>query len=92
MIRSFQHKGLKTLYEKNQSKGINPDWLKRIRAVLTRLDAANEPADMNFPGLRLHPMKGELQGFWAVNVSGNWRIVFRFHDLEVWDVNLTDYH
>ena len=92
MIRSFRHKGLKALYEKNQSKGINPDWLKRIRALLTRLDAASEPVDMNFPGLRLHPMRGDLRGYWAVDVSGNWRVIFRFHDLEVWDVDLTDYH
>ena len=47
---------------------------------------------MDFPGLRLHPMKGEYRGFWAVDVSGNWRIVFRFDDDEPHDVDLVDYH
>lgn len=92
MIRTFRHKGLKNLYELDQAKGINPDWLERIRAILARLDAAKTPADMDFPGLRLHSLKGELRGFWAVDVSGNWRIIFRFIGEEPCDVDLTDYH
>jgi len=92
MIRSFRHKGLKALYEKGRAKGINPAWLKRVRSILARLDASREPADMDLPGLRLHPMKGDLRGFWAVDVSGNWRIVFRFEDGEPHDVDLIDYH
>jgi proteic killer suppression protein len=82
MIRTFRHKGLKAIYEKKQSKGLNPQWLNRIRAIPARLDAGKEPADMDLPGLRLHPMKGKLAELWAVDVSGNWRIVFRFHDNE----------
>lgn len=78
MIRTFRHKELKALYEKNQSKDLARQWLKRIWAILVRFDASKERADMDFPGLRLHPMKGELAEFWAVDVSGNWRIVFRF--------------
>ena len=70
MIRSFRHRGLKALYEKGQTKGVNPAWLKRTRAILARLDASKEPADLDLPGLRLHPMKGDLRGFWAVDVSG----------------------
>ena len=92
MIRSFRHKGLEALYEQNRSKGLNPQWLKRIRSILARLDASREPADMNFPGLRLHQMKGDLKGFWAVDVSGNWRIIFRFEDKEPQDVDRVDYH
>jgi proteic killer suppression protein len=78
--------------KRGQTKGLNASWLKRIRAILARLDASGEPSDMDFPGLRLHPMKGELKGFWAVDVSGNWRIVFRFEDNEPYDVDLVDYH
>jgi proteic killer suppression protein len=48
MIRSFRHRGLRALYEKNQTKDINPHWLKRVRALLARLDASKEPADMDF--------------------------------------------
>ena len=92
MIRSFKHKGLKALYGKNQTKGINPAQLKRIRAILARLDAAKEPGDMDLPGLRLHPLKGALVGFWAVDVSGNWRVIFRFEDQQACEVDLIDYH
>ena len=92
MITSLRHKGLKSLYEKGQSKGIKPQWLKRVRLILARLDAAQNPEDMNLPGLRLHRLRGGLDGFWAVEVSGNWRIIFRFEDDNAQDVDLTDYH
>jgi proteic killer suppression protein len=48
--------------------------------------------DMGLPGYRLHPLKGELTGFWAVNVSSNWRIIFRFENGSAYDVDLIDYH
>ena len=47
---------------------------------------------MDVPGFRLHPLKGDLAGHWAVSVSRNWRIVFRFEGVHVFDVNLVDYH
>ena len=47
---------------------------------------------MNLPGLRLHPLKGDRAGYWAVKVSANWRVVFRFDGRDVRDVDLTDYH
>ena len=92
MIRSFRHKGLRDLYERGRTRGIRQDQVKRVRAILARLDAAKEPSDMDLAGLRLHPMKGDLKGFWAVDVSGNWRIIFRFDGQDPWDVDLTDYH
>ena len=72
MIKNSGHKALKGLYEKGRTQEINPQWLKRIRAILARLDAARSPDDMDMPGLDLHPLKGDLQGHWAVDVTGNW--------------------
>jgi len=92
MIKSFRHKGLKNLYEKDQAKGIDPDHILRVRAILSRLDASKVAADLDLPGLRLHPLKGAWKGFWAVTVSSNWRIVFRFEDQQPCDVDLVDYH
>ena len=92
MIKKIRHKGLRALYEKNQSKGINPDWLPRVRRILTTLDAATDPAGMDVPGFVLHPLKGDLAGFWSVRVSGNWRIVWRFEDGDATDIDLIDYH
>jgi len=47
---------------------------------------------MNRPGNRLHPLHGKLDSFWAVNVSGNWRLVFRFVGTDVELVDYLDYH
>ena len=93
MIKTIRHKGLKALYEKDQTRGVRQNQVIRLRALLARLDAAATPADMDFPGLRLHPLKGELAGFYAVDVSGNWRVVFRFdEDGHATDIDLVDYH
>ncbi len=92
MIQSFQHKGLKHFYQNGSKAGIKAQHEKRLRLILARLDAAIEPGDMSLPGLRLHQMTGSLDGFWAVVVSGNWRIIFRFDGPDVYDVNYLDYH
>lgn len=93
MIKTIRHKGLKNLYEKDQTRGVNQNQVTRLRTILARLDASNTPADMDFPGLRLHQLKGDFDGYYAVNVSGNWRVVFRFDDDgNVTDVDLVDYH
>ena len=65
---------------------------EKLRDILARLDAASSAADMDLPGFRLHPLKGELKGFWAVTVRANWRVIFRFADGEALDVDYVDYH
>jgi proteic killer suppression protein len=92
MIEKIRHKGLKALYEKDQTKGVLQEQVKRLRVILSRLDAASTPEDMDFPGLGLHPLKGDKAGFWAVWVSGNWRVIWRFEDGNVTDVDWIDYH
>jgi proteic killer suppression protein len=47
---------------------------------------------MSLPGFGLHPLRGELKGFWSVIVRANWRIVFRFKNGDAYDVNMVDYH
>lgn len=93
MIVSFRHRGLRRLYEDDDRRGVRQDQVGRIRRVLAILDAASRIEDIGLmPGTRLHPLKGELSGYWSVSISGNWRIVFRFHSGEVFDVDLVDYH
>ncbi|OIO56289.1 MAG: peptidase [Candidatus Marinimicrobia bacterium CG1_02_48_14] len=92
MIQSIRHKGLKLLFEKGRSFKIRPEHLNRLRLVLTMLNAAREVSDMNFPGSGLHALKGELDGFWSIRVSGNWRIIFKFEAGDAYDVDYTDYH
>jgi proteic killer suppression protein len=64
----------------------------KIERLIARLDVATSPKMIDLPGLKLHPLKGQLKGFWSVWVSGNWRIVFRFEGTDVADVDLVDYH
>ena len=92
MILRFRHAGLRRLFEHGDSRRISPEMVPKVERVLARLDEATEPGEMNLPGFRLHPLKGELAGHWAVRVSANWRIVFRFDGRNVTDVNLVDYH
>ena len=92
MILTFRHKGLRDLFERGDTMGVNQALLKRLRVTLARLDAARTAKDMNLPGLRLHALKGDLRGLWSVTVSGNWRLVFRFVDGDAYDVDLLDYH
>ena len=92
MITNFHHKGLKLLYEKGDRRRVPKENIEKIERILARLDVASKPADLNLPGFRLHPLKGDFANYWAVNVSGNLRIVFRFEGTNACDVNLLDYH
>ena len=92
MIRSIRHKGLKRLHEDDDPRGVMAEHLVKLRDILARLDAARTASDMDMPGLRLHPLKGELKGFWAVTVRANWRVIFRFEDPDALDVDYVDYH
>jgi proteic killer suppression protein len=92
MIASFHHKGLKLLYEKGNSSKLQPQHVAKIRLILTRLDAAVSPTDLNVPGYGLHQLTGDLAGFWAVKVDKNYRIVFRFDGVNTEAVDYLDYH
>ena len=92
MIQSIRHKGLKRLYPSDDPRGVIAEHAARLRDSLARLDAAGDATDMDLPGFRLHALKGELRGFWAVTVRANWRVIFRFADRDAIDVDYLDYH
>ena len=92
MIRAFRHRGLKRLQERGDPSRVRTDQAERIALALADLDDARKPSDLDLPGYRLHPLKGDLKGFWSISISGNWRIIFRFDDGDTYDVNLVDYH
>lgn len=92
MIRSFKHKGLSRYFTEDDHRGINPKQAARIRRLLDRLDAATQAEDMNLPGYGFHGLAHNRAGEYAVTVSGNWRITFRFENGHAFDVNLEDYH
>ena len=92
MISSIRHKGLKRLYEDDDPRGVQTQHVVKLRDILARLDAATTVDDMNLPSFRLHPLRGDLKGLWAVTVQSNWRVVFRFEDGDALDVDYVDYH
>ena len=92
MITSFRHKGLERFFRKGDARGIQAQHVGRIARILDLLDAASKPDQLDVPGMFLHPLKGERKGEWAMTVSGNWRITFRFEGEDVTVVNLEDYH
>jgi proteic killer suppression protein len=92
MICSIRHKGLKRLHEDDDPRGVMADHVIKLRDILARLDAARTVTDMDMPGFRLHPLKGEWKGWWAVTVRANWRVVFRFAGADAFDVDYVDYH
>ena len=92
VIRRFKHKGLCRFFETGTKSGIHAQHAERLRLILGRLNAATAPQDMALPGLDLHPLKGDRKGTWAVSVSGNWRITFRFVEKDADAVDYEDYH
>ena len=92
VIQSIRHKGLKRLHQDGDPRGVIAEHADKLCRILARLEAAHSLTDMDLPGYRLHPMKGEMHGFHAVNVRANWRVVFRFVQGEARDVDYVDYH
>jgi proteic killer suppression protein len=92
VLRSIRHKGLKRLHEYDDPRGVFAEHAGKLRDILVRLDAAYDVSDMDLPGFRLHPLKGDRKGFWAITVRANWRVIFRFKDGDAIDVDYTDYH
>jgi proteic killer suppression protein len=92
MIIRFRHKGLERLFLREDASGVSAQHGRKIQQVLAFLNVSQEPADMNLPGFRLHPLKGERKGQWAVSITGNLRIVFEFEGENATNVDLVDYH
>lgn len=92
MVISYKHKGLELYALKGDRSKLQQMHLTKIRLILTRLDACQIAEQMNQPGYGYHQLKGDLKEFYAVKVSGNWRIIFRFNEGNAYDVDYLDYH
>jgi proteic killer suppression protein len=92
VIKNFRHKGLKKFYLTGSHAGIQPSHASRLARQLARLNSAASPMDMNLPGWNLHPLKGDLAEKWAINVTGNWRLIFKFKNGDAFGIDYDDYH
>ena len=92
MIKDFRHKGLEKFFLIGSKAGIKPTHAKKLSLQLSRLDAATSQSDMGLPGWGLHPLEADLDGRWAVEVNGNWRLIFAFDGEDAILVDYRDYH
>jgi proteic killer suppression protein len=92
MIKTFKHKGLKLYYETGSTRSIQTKHAGRLRMQLAALDSAMEVSDLDIPGYKLHPLKGDRKGILAISVSGNWRLTFEFRDGHAYLLDYEDYH
>jgi proteic killer suppression protein len=92
MIKSFRHRGIEQFFRSGSKAGIQPKHAEKLRRQLFALDNATQPQDMNAPGWRLHLLRGDLADHWSVDVSGNWRLTFKFEGNDAILVDYHDYH
>lgn len=92
MILTFRHKGLERFFRTGSTAGIQAKHAGKLRLLLAQLEQAATVEDMDLPGLRLHPLKGDRRGTWAVTVQANWRLTFRFDNGNAEVVDYEDYH
>jgi toxin HigB-1 len=92
MIKSFKHRGVEKFFRTGSKAGIQAKHAEKLRRQLFALDNAVSASDMNAPGWRLHPLHGDLDGHWSIDVSGNWRLTFTFDGNDAILVDYQDYH
>jgi proteic killer suppression protein len=92
MIRGFQHRGLKLLYDKDDRRGVSAENVEKTARVLARLDVVTLPEQLRLPGFGLHRLEGDLAGYWTIAIRSDWRIIFRFDAGDITDVDLVEYH
>lgn len=92
MIRSFRSKALRRYSETGDRSKLSVQNLRRLDAMLQRLNGALSPEDMSLPGWRFHALKGQMEGRYAVDASGNWRLTFGWDGPDAIEVDLEDYH
>lgn len=92
MIKSFKHKGLEKFFLTGNTKSINYEHVTKVRRILTQLDSVEYIKDMDLPDFKLHDLKGDRHGIWAVTVRANWRITFKFENGNVYILDYEDYH
>ena len=92
MIKTFKHKGLKKFFETGSKAGIQAKHDRKLRMQLAAIDTATIIDDVDLPGFKLHPLKGDRDGTWSITVNGNWRVTFEFVDGNAYILNYEDYH
>lgn len=92
MIERIKHRGLRDYWTKGQSRSLNASWIKKLRRILTALEAADAPESMNYPGAYFHALKGDRAGQYSVRLTKNVRVTFEWGEEGAVNVDIEDYH
>jgi toxin HigB-1 len=91
----IRHKGLRQLYDNENARLLPPAIAEKLSKLLFAIETAESLEQLGrFPGWKLHPLKGNLKGFWSLTVTGNWRLIFRYdkNASAASDIDLIDCH
>ena len=93
MIKTFADRRTQMLFTDGKAKSFPPDVAKRAARKLEYIHLASRLEDLQVPpGNRLHALKGDRKGQFAIAINDQWRICFRFIDGDAYDVEVCDYH
>ncbi len=90
-IRGFKDKRLKELFDTGRSAKIKPAHRNKILLILDFLNAIGDISDC-YGHFEFHKLKGQRKDEYAMSVSKNYRITFKWDGRDVYDVNYEDYH
>ena len=88
MIGSIRHKALPRYWTRGQARGLNDEWIGKLRRILSALEASEQPEHMNYPGSYLHALQGDRAGHYAVRLSANWRVTFGWAEDSAVDIDM----
>jgi toxin HigB-1 len=92
MIQSIRHKGLLLYYTQGNGTKLPSAYVRKINRILDQLDAVKTVEDVQALGSGIHKLTGDRSEFWSIKVTPNYRIIFRFEDGDIYDVDFVDYH
>lgn len=94
MIVSFRSRSLERFWRRGEARRVDTRHVARLTLLLTALEHAARPDDMNLPGWGFHLLSGDQAGRFAVRVDANWRLTYGWSttDSDAIDVDYEDYH
>ena len=93
MIKSFSGKRAEKVFARERVRGL-PSRVQRLsyRKLLV-LDAAERIGDLRVPpGNRLEKLSGDRKDQYSIRINDQWRICFKWHGGDAFEVEITDYH
>ena len=93
MIKSFRDQDTERLFQRQRVRKFGPAVQRIALRKLLILDAAEQIGDLRIPpGNRLEKLRGDRKGQYSIRVNDQWRICFRWHAGDAYDVEIVDYH